>query len=174
LAVQQRSINIVFDQTLGPKVARAIIEVLKLDKSVDLNAVSMADWAGPSAKDEDWCIRARDERRFVVTGDRGRLGIGAPLHLLLPYVGVSAAYLTPSLQSRSGIEQARAVVSVWPDLKEASGGTAGARYSIGISRDAFSWSDWELKEHERKRQEAELGRFSESLFQTDEGESKSS
>lgn len=106
------SINLLFDETVGEPVARATIEVLKFSHH-EIDAVCMKDFEGKGAKDDHWVLRAAKEGRFVITGDRGRFRDRAPLDILLPYHGVSGAFMTGKLHSgRSQFEKARAIITL--------------------------------------------------------------
>lgn len=159
-------LNLLFDENLGIPIARAVFEVLKFDKSVDVYAEYMVDWIRAGCKDDEWVPKAKSEGKFVITGDKGKRRDGAPLDLLLPFHGVSACYFTGGLQARKQIEKARALIHVWPELvKRVAKDKQGTRYSLRMNGTSYSLTEWPLNEAAKARQVKELGRFPETLWE---------
>lgn len=165
MATRSSSIKLLFDETIGPPIAKAVIELLKFT-TPDLDAVTISEYMGSGTKDPHWVFKASQEQRFVITGDRGKKKDGAPLDILLPYHGVSGAFMTGVLHSkRKQFEKARAVISLWPDILDAANGTAGMRYSMRIVGKSFDLVEWPLDDKAKRRQVELLGKFPENLWE---------
>lgn len=158
-----------FDETFGEPVARAALGLLEYDSTITIEPAFMRKWIGEGVKDNVWAKRAGKEGWFVLTCDRGKTQDGAPLDLLLPYHGVSAAFLTPTLHGRKQFEKLRAVLSLWPKIMRGATGPSGIRYSMGIRAvhnddDGFSWREWPLTEKQKKRQSEVCAPFPDKLW----------
>lgn len=165
MAAGHSSVKILFDETMGAPVVRAAIEAIKFDRKYEVEAVYMKDLVGSGAKDEEWVPKAAEGNWFVITGDRGRGKLSTPLPLLLPYHGISAAFMTGGLQSkRPQFEKLRATIFLWPQIRDAALGARGLRYRMQIQGESFRFVEWPLDENTMKRQIELLGRFAEELF----------
>lgn len=166
MAAGSRCVKLLFDETIGHPVAQATIQLLKFDTTLDLDAVTMKEYSGLGTKDPFWALRAANENRFVITGDRGEKKDGAPLDLLLPYHQVSAAFMTGTLHGqRSQFEKMRAVLTLWPKIVEAVFGPPGMRYAIKIAGDGYALDPWPLNEQAKRRQTELLGKFPDNLWE---------
>ena len=111
------------------------------------------DWVGgmQGIKDLEWVAQAKSEGWFVVTGDRGQTKDGAPLHILLPAYGVSAAFLTGSLQSDNGFAKLAGIVALWPQIEAAATkSTPGSRFKIRRTANGYSLVEWPLNDAGKK------------------------
>ena len=166
MAAGGRCVKLLFDETIGAPIARALIDVARHHTEYTVDAVVMGDFEGCGSKDDHWAVRAQLEGRFVITGDRGR-GDGPPLDILLPYLGVSAAFMTGTLQSkRPQFEKARSVLFLWPAIvAAASASTPGTRYRMRCLGDGYHFAEWPLNDKARRRQVELLGKFPENLWE---------
>jgi len=164
------SINILFDECIGQRVAESLVNVLQLDTRFSLNAEYLKRWIAEGASDQEWVPRARDERRFVITADSGRQRKGPPLQLLLPYHGVSGAFFTGGVHNKPQVEKARAILSLWSHIVDAAIEDTVGRYRMGIHTKAknglvstFAWKEWPLSKKEQERLRDEQGSFRETF-----------
>lgn len=169
MASRQRCIKVLFDECIGAPIARAGIELLKFyDDGHKLDLQVIADYEKMGAKDKIWARKCADEGRFVITADRGKRKDGIPLDLLLPSLGISAAFMTGALHSqRKQFEKMRSIVYLWPEItKEAVTAKPGTRFKIQIQRQSFRLAEWPLTDAQRSRGRFILGEpeIPESLF----------
>jgi hypothetical protein len=160
-------IRLLFDETIGDPVVCALAGLLRFEKQISIEAQSMRQFLGAGTKDSEWVGKAAAEEWFVITGDRGKKNDGAPLDLLLPFHGISGAFLTGRLHGeRSQFEKMRAILVIWPHLLEAiQNGPRGVRYKISIDGSSFGWRMWPLDEKASQRQVELLGKFPENLWE---------
>lgn len=159
-------IKLLFDETVGEPIARAILDVLRFDDRYQIDGTTIKDYLGKGTLDSDWVPQVAKEGRFVITGDRGRRRDGAPLDLLIPFHGASGAFMTGKLQGSKQVEKARSVIVLWPHIVKAATGTPGMRYRMRIAGDSFSWADWPLNDAAKRRQVELLGKFPKTLWES--------
>ena len=164
------SIRLLFDECIGDAVAKSLVRVLQFDSRFSIDAQYLKQWLVEGIGDEKWVPRARDEKRFVITADRGRKHKGPPLQILLPLHGVSGVFFTGGLHNKPQAEKARAVISMWGHIVDASLTQNYSRYKIGIQSKAktdltgsYYWRKWPLSEPEYDRLNEEKGWFPEKL-----------
>jgi hypothetical protein len=155
------------DECIGKMTVRALAALVKYHKQpVEVKALLDLIDGQQGIKDPEWVPRAKAEGWYVITSDTGQSNDGAPLHILLPLYGVSAAYMTPTLQSkRDGFEKIGAIVTLWPRIiRAATTSEPGTRHRIRASGDTYTMVDWPLGATGRRALEREKQDFDAHLF----------
>lgn len=167
MAKGNRRVKLLFDETIGEPIARAAIDFLNWDKSCEIDAQFMRSFMGEGTGDSEWVPRAAAERRFVITGDRGKSSRSAPLDLLLPYLGVSGVFMTGALHESKQFQRMRAVITLWPHIVEAAAGRPATRYRMRIDREraSFAWAEWPLNDKAIRRQAELFKKIPHSLWE---------
>jgi hypothetical protein len=135
-------VKLLFDECIG----YGIYEALWQDLVVDGKSIThshMLDFTGrQGVADDIWVPRAANEHWMVITGDSGRSGLGAPLHILMPAHGVTGIYLSGKLQTRPARVKIEAIRAVLKELPGAYAGPRGLRYRLRMDGESFSLRQW--------------------------------
>lgn len=96
--------------------------------------------------DDEWVPRAAAEGWAVITGDSGRSGVGAPLHLILPKYQITAIFFTGKLQQQPGAIKIEALLTCMSRLAEIAAAPRGTRFKVVMtSGRAFRMTQWRLR-----------------------------
>lgn len=139
--------KLLLDECIARRLTDVLRAVLALS-SDPFEVVHIHEFEGGGTADEVWAQRAAREGWFVITKDRGRKGAGPPLQIILPALGVNAAYLHRKLGTRSALEQTRSIITTLPALERAARAAPGSRALIVIQGEGFKARKWPLSRDE--------------------------
>lgn len=94
-------------------------------------------WPDMLPEDEDWYVITSD-RDKQKKSERKRIIDGPPLYKILPQKNITAVYLSGGIQRARSTEKVRAVISIWPQIKDfLSTSKPGDRALVSMNKGRF-------------------------------------
>ena len=116
----------------------------------DVEVHFVLDYFGETRKDSNWAHELSKQQGVewaAITFDRGRNTPsidGPPLHRILPRCGITGIYLSGRIQCDRGEVRARAVISLWPEIRaRIENSKPGSRFKLSKRKgDKFGLRPW--------------------------------
>jgi hypothetical protein len=145
--------KVMFDECMGTKASRLLVEAFKLHKPpiesqfledyLHQKGTWDLDWSKLLADEGGWCVVTTDYQ--TPRGAKARLK-GPPLHIILPARGITGFFLAGKIAQRTGFEKARVVFYVFPELwQRAQTAANGTRFRIVSTGNGYKMSEWPCK-----------------------------
>jgi hypothetical protein len=96
--------------------------------------------------DDVWVPNAAAEGWIVITGDSGRSGFGAPLHLILPKFQITAIFFAGKLQQQKAEIKGQALIACLAHLPTIDAAPRGSRFKVVMNASGtFRLTPWPLR-----------------------------
>lgn len=130
--------KLLLDENLSQPATKALRELV--DRTKEPSEVrNLLDVCPSGILDPEWLPKFQDQSDpwLIITADLGKRSGGERLPDICRELGIRHVLLSGKLHQRRQFDKMRAIITVWPALKEAHAACPGARFKLQQAGDSF-------------------------------------
>lgn len=130
--------KLLLDENLSQPATEALRRLVKKTREPS-EVQNLLDICPSGILDPEWLPRFQDQSNpwLIVTADLGKRSGGGRLPDICQKLGIRHVLLSGKLHQRRQFDKMRAIITVWPALKEAYTADPGSRFKLQQAGDSF-------------------------------------